>query len=277
MTSLTVGLSPCPNDTFMFDAMLHQKIDVQGFTFSSVMKDVQQLNQDAFNGDLDITKMSFFAYASASANYKILNSGSALGKSCGPILISKKKINANDDLSKLKVCIPGVNTTANLLLSIFYPQITNKTELVFSEIENALLRDEFDAGLIIHENRFTYRAKGLNKIVDLGEQWETRTGYPIPLGCIAVKRTLPQDVQIKIDAIMRESIKYAFSNREDVMDFVRNNAQEMDDDVMKQHIALYVNEFSVDLGSEGKSAIALLFAKGKEIGLIKNVSDDIFV
>lgn len=276
MKNIIIGLSPCPNDTFIFDALLHNKISTKGFSFSPVMEDVQQLNLRAIHNDLEVTKMSFFAYTKVSHHYKILNAGSALGKNCGPILISKKKIKLSD-LNKLKVCIPGINTTANLLLSIFYPEITNKTELLFSDIENALLQDKFDAGLIIHENRFTYQAKGLQKIVDLGELWETRTGFHIPLGCIAVKRTMDVNDQKEIDKLICESIKYAFSNTPDVMNFVRANAQEMSDEVMKQHIQLYVNEYSVNLGDDGKKAIEFLFKKGKEVGLVGELQNDLFV
>lgn len=276
MKNISIGLSPCPNDTFIFDALLHHKIDTGSLSFSPLMEDVQQLNIRAFNNELQVTKMSFFAYANASKHYKILNAGSALGQNCGPILISKKEIDTAD-LITLNVCIPGANTTANLLLSIFYPEIKNKTELLFSEIENAILNEDFDAGLIIHENRFTYQAKGLQKFVDLGELWETRTGFPIPLGCIAVKRTMNVNDQKKIDSLICESIKYAFANQTDVMDFVRANAQEMSVDVMKQHIQLYVNQYSIDLGADGKRAIEFLFKKGREVGLIGELENDLFV
>lgn len=277
MQNFRVGLSPCPNDTFMFDALLHNKINLEDCEFTPVMDDVQQLNERAMRTDLEVTKMSFFAYTKVPHHYKILNAGSALGKNCGPILISKKPIDKHADLSQLNVCIPGANTTANLLLSIFYPEIKNKTAILFSDIENALLNDEYDAGLIIHENRFTYELKGLNKIVDLGEAWQQATGYHIPLGCIVVKRSIDEAMQKKIDKLLHKSVKYAFSHPDSVMKFVRQHAQEMDEAVMKQHIVLYVNNFSIDLGVQGKAAIAHLFKKGQEVGLIGEMPDDIFV
>ena len=277
MQNFRVGLSPCPNDTFMFDALLHNKINLENCVFTPVMEDVQQLNERAMRADLEITKMSFFAYTKVANEYKILNAGSALGKNCGPILISKKPIDKDADLSHLKVCIPGANTTANLLLSIFYPQLKNKTAILFSDIETALLNGDYDAGLIIHENRFTYKQKGLHKIVDLGEAWQQDTGYHIPLGCIVVKRSMEEAVQKKIDKLLQKSVKYAFSHPDSVMKYVRQHAQEMDETVMKQHIVLYVNNYSIDLGLQGKTAIAQLFKKGQEAGLIGELPDDIFV
>ncbi len=275
LKQLSIGFSPCPNDTFMFDALINGKLIQEDFTLKPVIEDVEQLNLHAFNADLDVTKMSFFAYARASQFYKILNAGSALGKNCGPLLISKRPIDTNK-LSELKIAIPGKNTTANLLLSVFYPEIVNKTELLFSEIENALLKEEFDAGLIIHENRFTYEAKGLKKIADLGQLWEQTTGHPIPLGCIAIKRSLNIDSVKKIDQLLKSSIEFAFEYPEKVMPFVKLHAQEMDENVMQQHINLYVNEFSKDLGVQGKAAINLLFEKAKSLGLIDQINSDIF-
>lgn len=277
MQNIKVGLSPCPNDTFMFDALLHNKINLEDCVFTPVMEDVQQLNERAMRGELEVTKMSFFAYTKVAQEYKILNAGSALGKNCGPILISKKVIDKHSDISQLKVCIPGANTTANLLLNIFYPQIQNKTAILFSDIEQAVLNGDYDAGLIIHENRFTYQQKGLHKIVDLGEVWQQATGFHIPLGCIVVKRNLNENLQKKIDKLLYKSVKYAFSHPDSVMNFVRQHAQEMDDAIMKQHIVLYVNNFSIDLGSQGKAAIAHLFKKGQEVGLISDLPNDIFV
>ena len=275
-TKLTIGFSPCPNDTFIFDALLHKKIDTYGLEFEPVIEDVQLLNERAIKGELDITKMSFFAYANVFHHYKILNSGSALGKKCGPLLISKNEI-SDAELSDCKVAIPGVNTTANLLLSIFYPRIKNKTAVLFSEIEELLINEKFDAGVIIHENRFTYEKKGLKKIADLGDMWETETGQHIPLGCICMRRNAETELQKKVDAALTASVIYAFENTADVMPFVKQHSQEIEASVMLQHIALYVNEYSVDLGAEGKHAIEFLFQKAFEKGLIKQLPQDVFI
>lgn len=273
---ITIGFSPCPNDTFMFCAMVNGMIDCGELEFIPGIEDVESLNQRALRGDLDVTKLSMNAYAYASKNYLILNSGSALGNNCGPILISKKKY-SSDEVFDLKIAIPGKYTTANLLLSIFFPNANNKTELIFSQIENAVLNGTFDAGLIIHENRFTYQQKGLYKIADMGELWEQQTHSAIPLGCIAIKRNLDDTIKTKTDEIIRQSIQFAFSNPDQVMPYVKKYAQEMDEGIMQQHIQLYVNDFSLALGTEGKKAIAILFKKGKELGIFSENTEQIFV
>ena len=177
---LKLGFSTCPNDTFMFDAMVHHKIDTFGLDFDLHLADIEELNQLSLKGELDITKISYAAYTKVSDKYIFLNSGSALGENNGPILISKRKIYP-DEVNNLKIAIPGKNTTANMLLSIAYPEAKSKVEYLFSDIEDVVLSDEVDAGLIIHENRFTYEKKGLKKIIDLGEFWERKTNKPIPL------------------------------------------------------------------------------------------------
>ncbi|MEO5569605.1 MAG: 1,4-dihydroxy-6-naphthoate synthase [Bacteroidia bacterium] len=286
---ITLGFSPCPNDTFMFCALVNRLIDCEDLFFEPVIEDVETLNQKALRGDLDVTKLSLGVYAQVSANYLILNSGSALGKNCGPLLISKKDfspLSFGESLSRfigrsgvrsLKIAIPGKYTTANLLLSIFFPEAINKTEMVFSEIENVVLNETVDAGLIIHENRFTYQQKGLKKILDMGELWEEKTKTPLPLGCIAVNRNIDSTLQNKIDSLIYKSILFAFENPEEVMDYVRVHSQEMNDKVMQQHIELYVNEFSLTLGTEGKKAIELLLKKGNEAGLLPGIPNQIFV
>ena len=275
---LTLGFSPCPNDCFMFDAMVHQRIDLEGLEFDVRMADIEALNAAAFAGQIDVTKLSFHAYAYCLGDYVLLDAGSALGRNCGPLLISKRDI-AQDDVARggLRIAIPGTYTTANFLLSLAFPGATAKSQLLFSAIEGAVLDGTFDAGLIIHENRFTYAAKGLKKIIDLGEYWESETGAAIPLGGIVINRALPEDVQQKMNRIMRRSVEYAFANRTASLPFVRANAQEMSEDVMYQHIDLYVNDYSVDLGREGRRAVEVLFERARAVGVIPPVQTAVFL
>lgn len=275
-TKLLMGFSSCPNDTFMFCALVNGLIDCGNIEVIPVIEDVETLNAHALRARLDVTKLSMNAYAHASQNYFILNAGSALGNNCGPLLISKKKHEA-EGVKNLHIAIPGRYTTANLLLSIFFPEAVNKTEMIFSEIENAVLQDKADAGLIIHENRFTYQQKGLLKIADMGELWEQKTNAPIPLGCIAVNKKLDTSLQLTIDSLLLQSIQFAFANPAKVMNYVKKHSQEMDENVMQQHIQLYVNEFSLALGAEGKKAIQLLLKKGNEAGLLPQTPSQIFI
>ena len=275
---LTLGFSPCPNDTFIFDALIHHKIDTEGLTFEVFFDDVETLNHKAMQGELDVTKLSFHAMAHVLDKYALLDSGSALGFGVGPLLICKNEQFLHQELpADLKIGIPGKFTTANFLLGIAYPHLINKQELVFSEIENALLNDKIDVGLIIHENRFTYGDKGLHKIVDLGNYWEGLTGCAIPLGGIVVNRNVDLAIQHKINRILRKSVEYAFSNPKSGIDFVRQHSQEMDETVMYQHIELYVNKYSVDLGLEGRKAIDTLFDMAQTKGIIPQVSSNIYV
>ena len=276
--TLSLGFSPCPNDCFMFDAIVNQRIDLEGLEFSVRLADVEALNQSAFAGDADVTKLSYHAYAFCIGDYVLLDAGSALGRNCGPLLISKRAISRDEVAAgRLRIAIPGKYTTANFLLGLAFPQAQDKTALVFSEIESALLQDRFDAGLIIHENRFTYTAKGLKKIIDLGEFWEVETGAPIPLGGIVIKRSIPDDVKQRVNRVIRRSVEYAFAHRTASLDYVRAHAQEMSEDVMYKHIDLYVNEYSVDLGKEGRSAVELLFQKAAATGIIPTVSRSLFL
>lgn len=276
--TLTLGFSPCPNDCFMFDAIVHRRIDLEGLDFSVRLADIEALNAAAFAGQVDVTKLSFHAYAYCLGNYVLLDAGSALGRNCGPLLISKRTI-SRDEVAQggLRIAIPGKYTTAHFLLSLAFPQATDKTEMLFSDIEGALLNGSVDAGLIIHENRFTYAAKGLKKIIDLGEYWEAETGAAIPLGGIVVNRALPEDVRQTVNRVMRRSVEYAFANRTASLPFVREHAQEMSEDVMYQHIDLYVNEYSVDLGREGRRAVEVLFARAKSVGVIPPVAAGLFL
>jgi 1,4-dihydroxy-6-naphthoate synthase len=259
---LTLGFSPCPNDTFIFDALVHHKIDTEGLEFEVVFGDVEQLNRWAFQGKLDITKLSYNAFTHCVNNYVLLDSGSALGNNCGPLLIKKPNTILT---AKSKIAIPGKYTTANMLLSIAFPEYQIKVETLFSEIENQVLEGRVDAGLIIHENRFIYQDKGLEKVKDLGEFWEEETGLPIPLGGIVVNRELPLATQQKIERVLRKSVEYAFANPNSSVDYVKCYAHEMEKQVVDAHIALYVNDYSVSLGEQGKKAVELLFEKaGKE-------------
>ena len=273
---LTLGYSPCPNDTFIFDAMIHHRIDTEGLEFEVQLGDVEQLNQKAFSNELNITKLSYHAYAYLLSNYALLTSGSALGNNCGPLLIAKTAI-PKEALKAKKIAIPGKYTTANFLLSLAYPEAQEKQEVLFSAIEQQVLDEQVDAGLIIHENRFTYQDKGLVKLIDLGEWWEQTTQLPIPLGGIVVQRSLPLEVQQKINRVLRRSVEFAFKNPEASLPYVRAHAQEMDLAVIQQHIGLYVNDFSVDLGKKGKAAIQYLFDTAARVGLIEEPTIDIFV
>lgn len=252
--NLTLGFSPCPNDTFLFDALVHDRIDREGLTFQPVLDDVEALNMMAFEGKLDVTKLSYHAFAYLTDKYQMLSSGSALGEGVGPLLISNDPA-PQKDMAEWDVALPGKYTTANFLLSMAYPEITKKTFVLFSEIENGVLEGRFDAGVIIHENRFTYKDRGLIKIEDLGDNWESKQHLPIPLGGIAIRRDLPENIKLKVDRLVRTSTEYAFRNPEHSLPFVKANAQEMDPEVMRQHISLYVNPYTVDLGEKGILAV----------------------
>jgi len=266
--TLTLGYSPCPNDTFIFDAMIHGKIDTEGLQFEVQLGDVEELNRKAFAGDLDMTKLSYHAYAHLSEPYRLLQSGSALGRNCGPLLIAKSDLDRSE-IEAGTIAIPGMYTTANFLLSLAYPNAQNKQETLFSDIEQAVLDGKVDAGLIIHENRFTYQDKGLVKLMDLGEFWEGSTGHPIPLGGIVLKRSLGDELYEKVNRVLQRSVQYAFDHPDSSQDYVSAHAQEMDPAVMRQHINLYVNDFTVDLGAEGRNAVERLFSMAHEKGVIE--------
>jgi 1,4-dihydroxy-6-naphthoate synthase len=279
---LTLGFSPCPNDTFIFDALIHHKIDTEGLEFEVFYDDVETLNQKAFRGELDITKLSYHAFAYVTNQYVLLDSGSALGFGVGPLLICKDNPDElisrlKSHVSNLKIGIPGKYTTANFLLGLAFPNATNKVELVFNDIENAVLEERVDVGLIIHENRFTYQDKGLKKIIDLGDYWEKQTGCAIPLGGIVANRNLPADVQHKINRVLRKSVEYAFANPKSGLDFIRQHAQEMSEEVMYKHIELYVNKYSIELGEEGRKAIKLLFDTALKKWIIPEIKESIFL
>src|SRR5688572_30801311 len=253
---LSIGFSPCPNDTFIFDALINHKIDTKGFEFDLRLEDVQTLNQWAMAGELDVSKISYGVLPSVLKEYVVLNSGSALGKGVGPLLIAKNTWN-DAEVEESLIAIPGKNTTAHLLFSMAYPRATRKIFLRYDEIENFVLTGK-GLGVIIHENRFTYEAKGLTKLVDLGDFWEKETRVPIPLGGIIMRKSFDRNIQLQVDALIKASIEFAFSNYPNLTDFVKINSQEMSEDVMRKHIDLYVNDFSIDLGAAGKTAIKRL-------------------
>lgn len=273
---LTLGFSPCPNDTFIFDAMVNGKIDTEDIEFDYFLADVEELNRRVFSAASDISKISCHAYAHAAGNYLILDSGGAMGYGNGPLLISKRTVYI-DNPEKLRIAIPGIYTTANLLFSIAWPKATNKSEYLFSEIENALLRDEADAGLIIHETRFTYQKKGLIKVADMGKYWETLTQLPVPLGVIAVNRRLPDTIALKINRIIKRSIEFASANSGELSEFILSHSGETDKNVIKNHISLFVNDFSYELGKTGRNALSELFRISAEKGITPSTPKRIFL
>lgn len=262
---LTLGFSPCPNDTFIFDALVNKKIDSEGLEFDTVLEDVETLNQWAIEGKLDITKLSFPAYFQSLDKYILLNAGSALGKGVGPLLITNSEQGIkNDELKNHQIALPGINTTANLLFSFAYPEATQKVFMRFDKIEDFILSEVDNPvgktlGVIIHENRFTYKEKGLYKVTDLGEHWEEKMKVPIPLGGIAIKRNIDRPTSLKVDTLIRQSLEYAFANYPFITDYVKCHSQTMSEEVMRKHIDLYVNNYSLDLREQGKKAITTLF------------------
>jgi len=270
MPLIEIGFSPCPNDTFIFDALVNHKIDTKGYTFNTCLEDVQTLNQWALQDKLPISKISYGVWPLVKNNYHLLNAGGALGKGVGPLLIYKEnptntfyesdlQNNGKPNFETMRVAVPGVNTTAHLLFSLAFPKVKNKKFLPFNEIEEAVFTGKVDAGVIIHENRFTYLQKGLCKWMDLGTYFEETYNVPIPLGGIIVKKDMPiEEVQL-LDALIKQSVEYAFKNSYDTLpEFVKCNAQEMAEQVMRQHIDLYVNDFTLDMGDTGKKAIEQL-------------------
>jgi 1,4-dihydroxy-6-naphthoate synthase len=272
---LTLGFSPCPNDTFIFDALVNKKIDTGNFEFEVALADVETLNQWALEGKLDITKLSFPAFFRSLQHYTLLNSGSALGNGVGPLLITDAAQEITDDeINQASIALPGIHTTANLLFTFAYPDAFDKKFMLFSEIENALLNKEVDLGVIIHENRFTYHQKGLHKVEDLGEYWEEKMELPIPLGGIAINQSIKRSVALQINQLIRHSLEYAFNNYPLITDYVKQHSQEMSEEVMRQHIDLYVNNYSIDLGEDGRHAIENLHEVFLEINDEEEADDE---
>ena len=273
---LTLGFSPCPNDTFIFEAMVHKRVDTEGIDYDWFLSDVEVLNRKALEAAVDITKMSYHAYAHAAQNYLLLDAGSALGRSNGPLVVSRRRISP-DELDNAVIAIPGRYTTANLLFSIFWPQAVNKHEYLFSDIPEAVLSGEADAGLIIHETRFTFESLGLRKVADTGELWEEMTGMPIPLGGIVINRNVSEDTALKVNRTIRRSLEYAYANPAASIDFIEKNAKEVSPDVMKEHISLFVNRFTLSLGAEGREAVEKLFSVAAVRKVIPLLPERIFL
>jgi len=273
---LTFAYSPCPNDTFMFEPLISGRIDTLGLEFDIVHDEVEELNKSAFHRKYDISKLSFNAFTKVIDKYQLLSAGAALGKNCGPILIAKEQIPLTE-LAQMKIAIPGINTTANLMMSLALPHVQQKEVIVFSDIEKAVLTGKVDAGLIIHESRFTYQAKGLKKLLDVGEYWEDETGTPIPLGGITVANDLSESTKQKINKVVAASVAYAFEHPKSGLEYIKKHAQEMEEDVMFAHIELYVNEYSKELGIEGRASIQKLFEKMQHTGHTVKFNERIFV
>lgn len=257
---LTLGYSPCPNDTFIFDALVNKKIDTEGLEFEVALEDVETLNKWTYEGKLDVTKLSFPAFFQNLDNYVLLHSGAALGNGVGPLLITNKEQGMKDDeVNESLIALPGENTSANFLFSFAYPEAKKKIFVRFDKIEDAVLSGEAALGVIIHENRFTYRQKGLHKVTDLGEYWEEKMKLPVPLGGIAIKRSIDRLLGLKVEKLIKRSLAFAFGHYPLITNYVKQHAQEMSEEVMRQHIELYVNDFSLDLGDRGKKAIETLY------------------
>ena len=274
----TLGFSPCPNDTFIFDALANKKINTNGIDFDIVLEDVQTLNSWALQGKLDFSKISYGVLPLITNNYVLLNSGGALGKGVGPLLITKSMGNGQWAMDNKVIAIPGENTTAHLLFSLAYPNAKNKKFLIFNQIENAVLNEEVDCGVIIHENRFTYQNKGLHKIIDLGEYWEQTTKLPIPLGGIVAHKKINNAISKQVDALIKQSVEYAFANHHhQLTNYVKQHSQEMNEAVMQQHIDLYVNNYSINLGEEGKKAVLKLIEIFNKTNATANTTSNCFL
>jgi 1,4-dihydroxy-6-naphthoate synthase len=276
MKTLSLGYSPCPNDTFIFYALVHGKILTDDLRFTEILEDVETLNQMARQSELDITKASFHAFSNLRDKYCLLRSGGALGKGCGPLLVAREDYTA-EDLEKRTIAIPGRLTTAFLLLQLLrVPLEENIRTMPFDRIIDSVKSGAADFGLIIHEGRFTYQRAGLKKVMDLGEWWEKETGLPMPLGGILAKRTLGSRVIRKVETFIRESVEYAFSRRAEPLSYIKKYSQEMEDEVIEKHIDLYVNQYSLDVGDEGALAVKELFRRAEEKGIIRKSSGSLF-
>jgi len=276
MKKLQVHFTPCPNDTFMFFALVHEVLDSAGLSFAVHMADIEELNRQAIQGIPDVTKISIAAFPAISENYELLTAGAAVGFENGPLVVSRKKLYP-DELHDALIAIPGENTTANLLLSILFPSARNKKVFLFSEIEEVVLDGEADAGLLIHETRFTYQGKGLKLVCDLGKEWVTAKGVPVPLGGIAIRRSLDTSVRQKFNRLLEESIRTAMKYPREPLGYMKKHAQELQEDVIYRHVHLYVNAFSVSLGEEGKKAIETLLEEGFTKGLLPEAKKPLFL
>lgn len=273
--TLKIGFSPCPNDTFIFDALVNQKIDTGNLYFEPVMEDVQTLNNWALEGRIPVTKLSYGVLPLVTCKYKLLNSGSALGSGVGPLLIAQQNI-PEREVNDKTIAIPGINTTAHLLFSLAFPEAKQKVFMRYDEVETFVMQGK-GLGVIIHENRFTYEAKGLVKIMDLGDYWEKIVGTAIPLGGIVIDKSLPTDLQKQVETLIRKSTEFSFAQYPILSDFIKNNAQEMSEEVMRKHINLYVNSFTTNLGEEGQKAVIKLMEVYASLNNMKLETGNLFV
>ncbi len=276
MQTVTLGYSPCPNDTFLFYPLVHGCIPCNGFRFRERLEDVETLNRLAMEGTLDACKVSYHAYAHIRESYILLRSGGAMGRGCGPLVVAKTPLSPGD-LKGKRIAVPGQHTTACLLLQLFEPKLGELVFLTFDQIMSAVSAGQVDAGLIIHESRFTYHSCGLHKVLDLGEWWENSTGLPLPLGGIAARRSLGSASLATLSALVRSSVEFARHHPAETLSYVRTHSQEMSEEVCEAHIALYVNDYSLDPGSEGEKAAELLFARGIQLGLFPRSNAPLFV
>ena len=267
MQQLSLGYSPCPNDTFIFYGLIHGKVPCPAVKFIERLEDVETLNQLALKNQLDLTKISYHAFGHLRENYVLLRSGGALGRGCGPLVIAAHDTSMAQLWGK-KIAIPGQLTTANLLLQLYSDGYENVLILPFDQIVDAVVQGRVDAGVIIHESRFTYQQHGLKQIIDLGQWWEEESGYPIPLGGILAKRDLGTTLIGQIDSALHQSIEYAYAHPQEPQTYIKQHAQELDDKVIRNHIELYVNDFSLDLGDEGIQAVNSLLSRAEERGII---------
>jgi len=273
--TLTLGYSPCPNDTYIFYALVRGKVSVPGIAFQERLEDVETLNQLALDGALDLTKISYHALGHLRDRYALLRSGGALGRGCGPLIVARPGTRL-EDLRSGTVAIPGRLTTAWLLLQLFDQKLNKVVVMTFDRIMRAVADGSVTAGLIIHESRFTYPLYKLEMLLDLGEWWERYSGLPIPLGGILGKRSLGTELLSKVENAIRESLRYADAHQAEVLSYVKQHSQEMDETVMKSHIDLYVNDFSRDLGEEGMAAVQRLFREAEKRGIFPHSSMPLF-
>jgi 1,4-dihydroxy-6-naphthoate synthase len=275
MQQLTLGYSPCPNDTFIFYAFVHAKINIPNIHVNERLEDVETLNQLALAGQLDLTKVSYHAFGHLRDEYALLHSGGALGRGCGPLIIARE----NGDIHNLrgkKIAIPGELTTANLLLQLYDEGFNNTMTMPFDQIMPALKKGKVDAGVIIHESRFTYQKQGFVKLLDLGEWWEEDTGCPIPLGGILARRSLGEKTITAIDNALKNSIQYAYAHTQETQSYIKAHAQELEEQVINSHIGLYVNDYSLDLGTNGINAVETLLKRAHQRGLIPASTQPLF-
>ncbi len=267
MTTLSLGYSPCPNDTYIFHALVHGLIPCDGLTFTERLEDVETLNQLALQGALDLTKISFHAFGHLRDRYVLLRSGAALGRGCGPLIVTDGATSL-EQLRDKTIAIPGELTTANLLLQLYSGGTDKLLILPFDQIIDAVRQGRAAAGVIIHESRFTYQQYGLQQLLDLGQWWEEETGYPIPLGGILAKRSLGKERIRQVDQALRRSIEYARNYPQEASSYIRQHAQELDETVIRRHIDLYVNDYSINLGKDGLAAVSCLIEKAERVGIM---------